>query len=208
MLDFKELISDFTKQAQIAGFRPKTTTYQELCRSFDYDLFASNSKILKSDATAIALYKMIFLSSVLLIAGDDFGDNHNFVNFGIKYCGANDIMLNELFGEFEKVQINIKESQLTRIDEEFYALFGDIYEHFPCGFHTNWLLSHFESKGCIKYKDSYLVEDGFFGLDIMAETLRRIFCITQELDEYLRYRAGYDYDLNEFELPDDDDGDY
>lgn len=199
MLDFKALISDFTKEAQIAGFYPKTSTYRELCGSFDYDFFAKESKILKTDATAIALYKMVFLSSVLLLEGDDFGNNHNFTDFGIKYCGANDIMLNELFGEFKKVPLDIKESQLTYLEEGFYTLFGNIYEHFPTGFHTNWILSHFESKGCIKYGDSYLVEDGFFGLDIMGETLRRLICITPALDEYLQYRAGIDW------MPDDDD---
>lgn len=195
--DLKSLIQDFTKQAQLNGIRPTSGSFYDICKDFNYELYAKDSKLLKTDKFAEVTEKLLFLSCVLLLDNTEYIQKKiSIYDFALLYCGANDILLNEEFGETETKEVSLFGVDLESLGDDYYIIFNKLYELQPPSFHFYWMLKHFIGNGCIRYGNSFLVCENFYGMDKISEAIQSRISFTEELEDYL---FKIDSDLDDFE---------
>ena len=196
----KNFIKELTTEAQLQGFKPTKKSFYDICGFYDYDFFAKNVKMLKTDKFAQITYKLMFLSDLFYIKEETrfyHPKEKLFDDFVLDFVGADKTLLNEEFGPFTNEIVEVDFIEELDSTNGYYYLFDRIYSLEPKNFYMYWALSHFICKSCIKFDDTFLVEVGFAGDEMISYALEKRIAYTQDMMDHitksLNERYGEDF---------------
>lgn len=185
--ELKKFVSKYTKDAIKAGFKPSKSNFYEIQRDFDYDLFSENVHIMRNGKYPEIVYYLLLLSCIFLNRGITYrnANKKNFFEYTLEYVNANEILLNEEFGEFQKEVLDLHEITFDDIGDGYFELFGRVYAIERESFVEYWIYNHFLCEGCIPIGNTFLV-DLNFGLSVgIIDSLDASVALTEAFLDYL-----------------------